>query len=294
MRRALIAGLLSIRRAPLAQVVAIGTIAVALLLVCLVRLIGENVTRIAAGWGRGVHMTVYLEDGLSPTRARQIADHVARIPEVERVEQVEPKQAWARLQKSLGDKGDLLDGVEESMLPASIEVTLRPGVAPLARTLPWYERLRHTAGVEDIELMGDWVERVAAIERLLRAAGLALGLLVGLACLYIVASTIRLAVFARRDEIEILKLVGATDGFVKAPFLVEGTMQGLAGAALALALVYAVFRSTAPWIEQTLGAGLCASPLAFLRPLEVTVALLGGALLGLGGSAVAVGRHVRA
>jgi cell division transport system permease protein len=294
MKRAIVAGLKALRRAPIEQTVAIGTIAVALMFVCMTRLASENVARLTAGWGRGAHMIVYLEDDLAPARARQIADSLSRLPDVERVEAVESKEAYARLKKSLGDRGELLNGVEETMLPSSLEVTLKEGVPAIARTHPAFEKLSHMQGVEEVELMGDWVERVSALERLLRAAGLLLGLLVGAACLYIVASTIRLGVFARRDEIEILKLVGATDGFIKAPFLVEGICQGVAGAALAMALLYALYRWAAPWVEHTLGSALCAAPISFLPVGEVAIALCIGGTLGLVGSWLAVGRHVRA
>jgi len=294
MKRALADGLRAIRRAPFEQAVAIGTIAVALLFVGMQRLAVENVARVTAGFGRGAQMIVYLEDDAPPSRARQIADALAKMPDVERVQTVDGKEAFARLRGSLGARADLLDGVEETALPTSLEVTLRGGGSSLLRAHPAFERLKRTPGVEEVELMGDWLERVGALERLLRAAGLLLGLLVGAACLYIVASTIRLAVFARREEIEILKLVGATDGFVKAPFLVEGTLQGAAGASLALALLYALYRSAAPWIERTLGGLLAQAPLGFLPLAECAAAIVLGALLGLVGSWLALGRHVRA
>lgn len=282
------------RRAPLEQAVAVGTIALALLLALGLRLVGANVARVASSWGRGVHMTVYLEPDLPPGRADEIAAVLARFPEVQRVDQVSPGEAYSRLQRALGDRADLLDGIEEDLLPATLEVQLKEGVGQVARMHPAFEKLKKLPGIEDVDAMGDWVERVAALERLVRGIGLLLGLLVSAACLYIVASTIRLGVFARREEIEILQLVGATDGFVKAPFLVEGTMQGAAGAALALAALYALYRATAPWVEHTLGGALSAGPIAFLAPLDVVCAVLIGALLGLVGSAFAVGRHVRA
>ena len=107
-----------------------------------------------------------------------------------------------------------------------------------------------------------------------------------------VASTIRLGVFARREEIEILKLVGATDGFVKAPFLVEGAIQGLVGAALALLTLYALYRAGAPSIERSLGATLLSIQMSFLGPYELCAAVLVGGALGLAGSNLAVNRHV--
>ena len=166
--------------------------------------------------------------------------------------------------------------MEESLLPTSLGVALRDGLAGAQRLQPEFERLRKAPGVEEVELMGDWVDRLVAAARLLRVGGLLLAALVGIACLYVVSSTIRLGVFARREEIEILKLVGATDGFVKAPFLVEGMIQGTVGAGMALALLYGLFRATAPHVQSTLGAALCATPLTFLGLAECASAVFLG------------------
>ncbi len=281
------------RRNPLIQTVAVGTIALSLLLVGAVELVAFNVARLSTGWGRRVQMNVYLEDGVAAPRVRQIAAVLAKLPGAERVRTVEPREAWERLRRSLGGRGDLLDGVEEGFLPASIEVELKPGVADVLRAHPAFEKLRRTAGVEEVELSNDWAARLAAVERVLASLGLGVGLLVACACLYIVASTIRLGVFARRDEIEILKLVGATDAFVKAPFLVEGALQGALGTALAGGLLYALFRLAAPRVDAALGELLAAAPLGFFGPGIWVGALAAGALLGLCGSALALGRYVR-
>jgi cell division transport system permease protein len=292
--RAIARGVKGARRNPLIQLVAVGTIALSLVLVGSVELTAKNVARLASGWGAGVQMTVYLEDGVAAPRVKQIAGALGKLPGVDEVRTVEPKEAWARLRRSLGTRGDLLDGVEEGFLPSSIEVTLKPGVADVIRAHPAFEKLRHTAGVEDVELMGDWVARLRAVETLLHEAGVAVGLLVLCACLYIVGSTIRLGVFARRDEIEILKLVGATDGFVKGPFLVEGALQGALGTLLASGLLFGLFKLAQPRVESMLGGLLLGGQaLAFFRPAELGIAVGCGALLGLIGSAVALGRYVK-
>jgi cell division transport system permease protein len=291
--RALREALGGVRRSPLIQLVAVGTIALSLVLVGTVVLIARNVSRLADGWGRGAQMKVYLADDVAPARVRQIAAALGKLPGVRAVHMIDAHEAFVRLRRSLGDRGDLLDGVEEGFLPASLDVELKPGVAEVLRAHPAFERLRHTAGVEEVELMGGWAARVAALEELLRAAAAAVGLLIVCACLYIVGSTIRLGVFARRDEIEILKLVGATDRFVKAPFLVEGGLQGALGAALATGLLYALFRLAAPRVEAALGDLLAAGPLAFFPPALVAAAVAGGALIGVCGSALALGRYVK-
>ena len=291
--RSLSAGLAAIRRAPLVHAVAVGTVAVSLLLVGIVRLAAVNVDRLADSWGRDVEVLVYLEDGVPPARVRKIAEAVGKLPGVTGVKLIDGKEAYARLRHSLGDRGALLDGIEESLLPASLELRLKDGIAGVVRLQPELERLRRAPGVEEVQAMGDWVDRLMAAARLLRLGGVVLGLLVGMACLYVVSSTIRLGVFARREEIEILKLVGATDGFVKGPFLVEGAIQGTIGAVLASLLLWGVFRVTAPHVESALGSALLATPLAFLPWGELAATVLVGGALGVIGSNVAVSQYVR-
>jgi cell division transport system permease protein len=294
MSRALVSALAAIRRTPVVQAVAVGTIAVALLFVGMVRIAALNLGRMARSWGDGVQVTVYLEDGVAPAREKKIADALVALPGVATVKTVDGHEAYARLKKSLGDRGALLDGVEDGLLPTSMEVSFREGLAGAVERRPELERLRRTPGVEEVEMMGDWVDRLVAAERLLSVGALLLGLLVGVACLYVVGSTIRLGVYARREEIEILQLVGATEGFVRAPFLVEGALQGAFGASLALGLLYGLYRAAAPVVERGLGAALCSVRIGFLPPREIAAALVLGTLLGLVGSNLAVGRHLRA
>jgi cell division protein FtsX len=287
-------GLAGARRNPLIQMIAVGTIALSLVLVGVVALVAQNVGRLASSWGGDVQMTVYLEDGTSAERGQQIGAALGKLPGVDHVRNVDSREAYDRLRRSLGGRAALLDGVEETFLPASIEVALKPGVADVIRAHPAFERLRHAPGVEDVELNGDWVTRLRTVENLLRDAGLAAGFLVLCACLYIVGSTIRLGVFARRDEIEILKLVGATPGFVKGPFLVEGALQGALGTGLAVSLLYALYLLAQPRVESALSGLLAAVPLSFFGPLQIGAAIACGALLGMLGSAIALGRYVKA
>jgi cell division transport system permease protein len=282
------------RRAPLVQAVAVGCIALTLLLVGVVGLAALNLGRLATGWGADTQLTVYLEDGTAAARAQKIAAALARLPGVTGVRMVDGHQAWERLRRSLGARADLLDGVEEGFLPASIEVSLKPGVAEVLRAHPAFERLKRTAGVEDVELMGAWSERLGALRRLLDGIGWAVAALVAFACLYIVGATIRLGLFARREEIAIWRLVGATNGFVRAPFLVEGGLQGALGTGLAAALLYALFRVGAPRLESVLGGWLASGPLGFFSAAQLALAIAAGTLLGLCGSALAVGRYVEA
>jgi cell division transport system permease protein len=279
---------------PLVTALATGAVGVSLLLVGLVALAAQNVSRVSSPWSGGVQMVVYLDEGVGPERATQIARALSGVPAIERVDYVPPDQALARLEGSLGDRRGLLDGVEVGYLPASLEITLAAGAREVAAVSPLVDKLRATPGVEEVEILGDWVARVAALDRALRLAALALALIVGVACVYVIAGTIKLGVYARREEIEVLKLVGATDRFVTGPLVVEGALQGALGAGCALGLLWAAFRLGAPTLEAALAGAVGPITLSFLPAAHLGLVVAAGAILGLLGSWVAIGRYADA
>jgi cell division transport system permease protein len=281
------------RRRPLPSLLAIGAIGVSLVLLGLVLLALQNLGRMAAPWGEGVQMVVYLDAEVSPERAREIAAVLRRVDAVEQVDYVAPDLALTRLRESLGERGALLDGVETGYLPASLELRLAPGVREVAEASPLVARLRATPGVEEVEFLGDWVAKLAALHRTLRLIALGLALAVALACVYVVAGTISLGMVARRDEIEVLELVGATDRFVRLPLVLEGALQGVLGAGLALLLLAITFRVSAPVLEGTLAGAVGAMELSFLPAGQIGLGLLLGGVLGLVGSVLALGRAGR-
>lgn len=283
--------LASATRRPATSLLATGAIAASLLLVGVLALAAQNVARLTGGWGGGVQMVVYLEDGTAPEKARDIARILEGVAGVERVDYVPPDAALGRLEESLGERRDLLDGVEVGFLPGSLEVTLGGGVREVAAVSPLVDRLRRTPGVEEVEFLGDWVERVSALLASLRWIALALAALVGAACLYVIGGTIKLGMQARREELEVLKLVGATNAFVKAPLLVEGALQGALGAGAALGLLYALFRFAGPALERMLGGAVGEIGLTFFPAPQALAAVAGGALIGILGSWLAIGRH---
>jgi cell division transport system permease protein len=277
----------------LIQGVAIMTVALMVLLGGTLRLCGVNLQRTIGWLGRNVEMIVYLSDGVSAGRAQQISDVLAKLPGVAQVHMVTQREAYDRLRRSLGDRADLVDGVEEGLMPRSIEVSFKNGVSDILRVHPVYARLRATEGVEDVELMSDWVRRLLQAQRLVSWLAWGLGLLIAVSCVYLVGATIRLGVYARREEIEVLKLVGATDLHVEAPFLLEGALQGLIGAGLAVALLYGVYSAVQPQAQAVLRDLIGEVPLAFLPAGEIAAALGLAGLLGLMGSWLALSKHVR-
>ena len=282
------------RRRPLLPLVSFGTLSVCLLLTGMVGLVAWNVGRLSSSWSGGGHMTVYLEDDTSSQRAAQITEAVRHLPGVIAARMVDQKEAHARLRSALGTRAELLDGVEDSFLPASIEVQLRPGVGALLRAHPAFARLSRAAGVEEVDLHAETTERLLAARSIIARGAVALALFIALASLYLVGTSIRLGVEARRDELAVLRLVGATESFVRAPFLLEGLAIGALGALVACAGMWGIYHAFAPRISAGLGTWLSATPLSFFPSSVLALGVIGGAVLGLLGARIAFTREARA
>ncbi|MCK5797400.1 MAG: ABC transporter permease, partial [Deltaproteobacteria bacterium] len=253
------------RRSPLIQLSAIGALAVALLLIGMAALGAINLDRLARHWGSGRDVTVFMRPETRAARVSALARLLAQRSEVATVRRVTPEDAYAHLKESLGADQRLLDGVSASVLPSSLEIRLKK-VESKEAMAPLLALLRSASGVDEVEYLGRWSERLGSIVSVVRDGSLVIALIVALACLYVVAMTIRLGVFARRQEIEIQRLVGATPGFIRFPFLMEGLIQGVVASAIALFALHVLFARAAPALEGALGAVLSRLEIVFLAP----------------------------
>jgi cell division transport system permease protein len=282
-----------LRHSPFVHFIAVTTIAIALFAAGMARTAGRALDGLLASLGGEVEVTVYLAPELLPEQVETLRSKLEAASGGQAV-LVNPDEALKRLAQELGDLGDALAQLPENPLPPSLELS----VAPERRTPELLEvlstQIRALPGVTGVDYGREAVERLTAIARALRFGGLVAFAVVLFATIIIVSATLQLAIYARREEIEIQKLVGATDRFVKAPFLLEGIFQGLLGAAVALMGLWAFGRLVGPTLTSLFSFLLgpaAAEPL--LRPglaLELVVA---GGLLGLVGSFIAVGRFLR-
>lgn len=278
-------------RAPLPSLVSVLTISLSLFIGATFVLGLFAARSLLTSWGAQAGVTLYLDRDITDAQARALEQQVRdRSPDVE-VAYVDRGLALSRLRTELGDLSGALDGLSENPLPPSLEVTPRATLPPAGvRVLA--AQLGSLPGVTEVDYGREWLDKLEALARGVRVFGAGALFTVLGAALLVVANTIRLAVYARRDEIEIMKLVGATDGYVRAPFLLEGALQGLIGAALALAAVVAVQKWLLPSATQAFAfaAGIRAPPLS----PAYGAGLLGmGAVVGLFGSWLAVARFLR-
>lgn len=290
-RHVIARGFRGMGQSPLVQLIAIGTMAVCMLMLGTVTLIFHNAQSVTEAWGVDVPLTAYMVEGTTPTEAEDLAKRLTALPEVEHAERISPQVALERLEHGLGGHGGALEGIDAEALPDSVEIHLHDDVgAEFAPRLA--DKLLGFEEVEEVALLGRWVEQAERLLDTLRNLAVGLGLLVGMACMAIVWSTIRLGVFARRSEIAILRLVGGTDAFVRGPFVVEGVVQGIAGTGLALAGLYVAFDVLRPFLEEGLSMLFAAGALEFFSPLQILIAAAFGAFVGFAGSRAAVARYV--
>ena len=275
-------------RAPFVTAVAVGTIYVAVLLTGALAAAVESGGRLLAGWSGEVPVTVFLAPGADLEAARTAAAALA--PDAT-VEAIPPAPALRQLRASLGEQGRVLDGLPDDTLPPSVEVRI-PGLTQ-ARATALSARLREIPGAAEVDDGVVWVARLEALVGRARTLGLLLLAVLVAGTAVLVSNTLRLAVYARRDEIEIMKLVGATDLYVSAPIVLEGILQGLAAGLLAVGTLAG---ANAVLLPKLRAAFPLAGSLGFADVLParlVATLLLSAALLGTVASAIALRRFLR-
>jgi len=275
-------------RAPYVTAVAVGTIYVALLLTgAFAATLGAS-GRLIAGWAGEVPVSLYLAPGADLEAARAAA--LALAPDAE-VEAVPPAEAMRRLRASLGAEGRVLDGLGNDALPPSVELRFRDLSQDRAHALA--SLLRTVPGAVEVDDGAIWVARLEALVDRARKLGLLLLGILGAATAILVSNTLKLAVYARRDEIEIMKLVGATNLYVSAPILLEGVIQGLLGAGMAVATLAAANLVLLPRVREAVPLAARLTPSDILPGQLLLAIVVGGAALGLVASAISLQRFLR-
>jgi cell division transport system permease protein len=264
------------------------TIALALFVLGAFLIVSSNLERLGGEWSSSADMSVYLTDGVTAAERTAIENALAGDVVTGRV-YLSKADALARFRRTFADLASGLEGLGDNPLPASYEVRVRPGADAAIDALVL--GVRQLPGVADVRYDRQWLARLLAAVGVIRGIGLALGVLLAVGAALTVANVVRLALFARRDEIDIMQLVGAPQVYIRGPFVMEGTLQGGLGATVALvALAVAFFALRARYLTP-LAASINLSSVAFL-PWELCVLLVvGGMAVGcLGGVVAAAGR----
>lgn len=271
------------RRAPLLTGLSVLMVALAFLVLALFGLAAHNLRAAVSQVEERVEVVAYLREEARPVEVSAALESLRTMPGVEGVRHVTKEEALERALSELPEIAEVSSDLEVNPFPASLEVRFLPGhrdaetvkrVADAAASLP---------AVEDVRYGREWVERLFFLRRVAGLTAMVLGAAFSVAAALIMATAIRMAVLARRDEIHVMQLVGARDSYVRSPFLLEGVMVGVAGASLALGLSWALYLGISRFLFR----------LEWLPDFWTVGGILGGALFGLLASAVALHRQLR-
>jgi len=269
------------RRAPLLSALSVTTIAFSLFAFGLFGLVALNIKNALQRVEERVEIRAFVAEKTPVESIAVAADEIANYPQVLKVDIVTQSQALERARTELGEFRDVF---ESEFLPASMDIKLKPGFRDPASVKTVAANIRNFAFVDDVRFGEEWITQLYRLRNIAGVVGAALGLAFAVVAIIIIGATIRMAVLARSKEISIMRLVGATDGFIRRPFLIEGSIKGVLGGMLALVLTYLAMRT----LEQYLHF----ETVFFDRRLAL-LGIVFGALMGLMGSAVSVGRHLR-
>jgi len=280
--------LLSLWRGRSASLLSIATIALALFVLGAFLLITLNVEQLVGAWRGTAELSIYLQDDMSAAQRTALERQLDGSAVVAGHDYVSKSQARARFAALFPDLAGLAGGQEDDPFPASIEVRLRPGPGTEGAVDALAGRLRTTAGVSDVRYDRRWIDRLVTLANIVGAVGLLLVSVLSVAGALSVAIVVRLALFARRDEVEIMRLVGAPLAYIRGPFVTEGLLHGGVGALIAIALLLAGLAAVRAEYGPAVQAALGVAPV-WLLPLNLCgLVVLGGMLVGgLGGMVAA-------
>lgn len=281
MRLTIREALLSFRRAPLLSALSIMMVAFSLFSFGLFALVAINFEEEFSRVEERVEIQAFVDDTTSVTTLTDGVALVARYAEVQRAAPITREEALSRARESMGEFRDVFDA---EFLPASIEVQLKEGFRDAVSVRRVADSLEAIPYVNDVRYGEEFVQQLDAIRTVATGTGVALGTAFGLVAIIIIAATIRIAVLARAREISIMRLVGATNGFIRRPFLLEGLITGVAGGLLALLLLRGAFALVTRF--DFVNA-------LFLDRSMAMTGIAAGGLLGFMGSAFAVRRHLK-
>ena len=282
--------MISLKRNSWMSFASIGTVAVSLFVLGMFLILVVNMNRMVASLESQVEISVYIRDEVSDSGIHALEERITQMQGVESVKYVDRETAMKRFRERLGDQQFLLDSLgETNPLPNSFEVRIiRPDMVRTAA-----EAIAEMPGVETAKYGQDVVEHLFDITRLVRLFGLALMFVLAMATLFIISNTIRLTVFARRKEIAIMKYVGATDWFIRWPFLLEGIVLGCLGGIVAAIVLRGAYRVIAAKIYDTLAFFPLLPENPFLHYVTAAI-LICGMFVGALGSTISLKKFLKA
>lgn len=284
--------LTNIRQNFFINIVTIGTITLALLIIALFLLVFVNLEGVAEDWSKRVQVTAYFDQEPASQEVAALKAKISALPGTEKVDYISKDEALKRFRVRLKGQDSLLEGVSADVLPASLEISLKRGSRGGEAVEMYVASLKRIPGIGEVQYGEEWVKRFTTFMNFMRLVGALLGGFLLLAVVFIVSNTIKLTIYSRKDELEILGLVGATRFFIKAPYVIEGMLQGAAGGLFALLTLFAFYLGFLHNAGNFLSFNPAANGLSFLPLPHVLGIFLGGVGLGFLGSITSLKRFV--
>jgi cell division transport system permease protein len=265
----------------------ISVIAISMLIFSAFSLIAFNLTSILKVWEDKIEIIAYLKRRPAPGDLDVLLKNVGLLHGVERVKYISSFEAMSFMETKLGSQRNLLEGVQPDVLPPSLEIQLAKEYRNSVRIKEVVSQLRQFSQIEEIQYGKEWVETFSGLLHVVRVTQWILGGLLIAAMTFIIANTVQLTISSRREEIGVMHLVGASPAFIQVPFYIEGLVQGLLGAQLAIVLLFLLYKLFFIYIPLPVKESLEKVPIAFMPPETIVWFLSGGMVLGFFGSLVA-------
>jgi cell division transport system permease protein len=235
----------------------------------------------------------FLEKDLPEEQRNSVENRLEESSLVNNVQYISTEQALERFQQNFPDLQGIIENIEINPFPASFETNLAEENLSPETILRFIQAMREMDGIEDVQFNRDWVERMQSLSRLAKAIGFFLGGILALASFFIISNVIRLNVFARKEEIEILRMVGGTNLFIRVPFLLEGIILGAMGALVSLALLFLLVKFFPLYLGASLGALEEIINFRYLSLTQISILIAGGVTIGFLGSLSSLARFLK-
>ncbi len=271
----------------------IAIIGISLLVFSSFSLVAFNLTSLLTIWEEKFEVIAYLKRGTSLDQVEGLLKQIRQLDGVENVNYLSPFDAMAYMEERLGGQKSLLQGIQPSIFPASIEIRLKKDYWGGTQIEDVVNHLKGMAPIEEIQYGQEWIETFSVLVHLVRLTQWILGGLLLAAIIFIISNTLQLTISSRREEIEAMQMAGASPAFIQVPFYLEGSVQGLLGAGMAIGLLFLLYRVILITITPLLKGWIAGIPILFLPWETITQILLGGMILGLFGSFLASMRFLR-
>ena len=273
------------------NIISMFTIALALLVVSAFSLFIMNTNALMQSWKTGMRVMAYLRPDVTPAALENVQERIETMYGVRRAVFISKDQALARLKSQMKRQTSLFAGLDSNPLPDAFEITMLESTRDLEKVEALASNLERLTAVADVEYGQRWIGRFSSIIQVFSLAAYGLGCLFFMAAVFFVANTIRLVIYARRDEIEIMRLVGAEDRFIKTPLYIEGMVLGLVGGVLGIAVLFAAFIVISVNLDDALIPA--AMQIRFLPPHAFGGILVSSVLVGWLGCFVSLKQFLR-